>query len=888
MSIRNFEKLLRPASVALIGASERSGRVGTLVMRNLLQGGFKGRILPVNPKRSAVMDVEAFGSVEELPEAPDLAVIATPPDTVPGLTASLAKRGTRASIVLTAGIAGAARQAMLDAAKPTCLRVLGPNCLGLLVPPLGLNASFAHRQALAGGIAFVSQSGALCTAVLDWATARGIGFSVFASLGDSADVDVGDLLDWLASDATTKAILLYVEDVKQARKFMSAARAASRNKPVIVVKSGRAPEGARAAASHTGALAGADDVYDTAFRRAGMLRVVTTEELFGAVETLAHARTLSGDALAIVTNGGGPGVMAADALVLGGGRLARLAPETVAKLDAQLPKTWSRANPVDIIGDAPGARYAAGVGAVLDDQGVGAALVMHAPTATASPVEAARATIDAAKASRKNVFAVWLGADGVAEARRLFQAEGLPNYPTPDQAVSAFLHIVEYRKNQRSLIETPPSLPDDAPPDLVKARSALAAAQAAGRDLLTEAEAKAVLEAFGIPVVRTLVVRDAEEAARLAKDIGFPVALKIASPDISHKTDVGGVALDLANAEEVKAAAEAMTRRAMRLRPSARLQGFTVQAMAARAGAHELIVGLASDRVFGPVVLFGQGGVAVEVVADKAVALPPLNLNLAGELVARTRIAKLLRGYRDRPPVDDTALRRAICRVAQIAVDLPEIAELDVNPLLADGAGVIALDARIRIAGGAPVPLAIRPYPKELEETFKMRDGRDVLIRPIRPEDDAAHRAFFARLSTEDIRLRFFGVPRDLSKSEFARFTQIDYDREMALIATAKDGAGQTETLGVVRAIADPDNIAAEFAVIVRSDLKGRGLGRKLLERIIAYQRKRGTSEIRGEVLAENSAMLDLMAALGFSRKNESGDVVMVRKGLGSGDSTPP
>jgi len=880
MSIRNFDKLLRPASVALIGASERAGSVGALVMRNLLLGGFRGRVLPVNLKRASVMGEAAYRDVGKLPLTPDLAVITTPPDTVPGLIDAAAKRGTRAAVVLTAGIKGELRQAMLDAAKPHCLRILGPNCLGLILPPLGLNASFAHRQALSGGIAFVSQSGALCTAVLDWASARGIGFSVFASLGDSADVDFGDMLDWLASDATTRAILLYIEDVKQARKFMSAARAASRNKPVIVVKSGRAPEGACAAASHTGALAGSDEVYDAAFRRAGMLRVVTTEELFYAVETLAHAKPLGGEDLAIVTNGGGPGVMAADALVLGGGRLATLAPATIAALDAVLPPTWSRANPVDIIGDAPGSRYRASIGTVLADPGVGAAVVLHAPTATASPIEAAAATVEAAKASRKNVFAAWLGADGVAPARKLFESGGVPNYATPDQAVSAFLHIVEHRRNQKSLIETPPSLPDDAAPDLVKARAAIARARAEGRGMLNEPEAKAVLEAFGLPVVRTLIARDGEAAARLAAEVGFPVALKIFSPDITHKSDVGGVALDLDDADAVRREAEAMLRRARKLRPSARLDGFTVQAMVERPGAHELILGLASDKVFGPVVLFGQGGVAVEVIADKAIALPPLNLHLAGELIQRTRIAKLLRGYRDRPPADDLAIRRAICRVAQIAVDLPEIAELDINPLLADGQGVVALDARVKLGDGTPVALAIRPYPKELEENFRLRNGREVLIRAIRPEDEPAHRAFFARLSREDLRLRFFGVPRDLSKSEFARFTQIDYDREMALIATAKDEGGRAETLGVVRTIADPDNQTAEFAIIVRTDLKGLGLGRKLLEAIMAYQRKRGTSEIKGEVLAENSAMLDLVGALGFRRRSESGGIVEVRKAL--------
>jgi len=880
MSIRNFDKLMRPRSVAVIGASTAPGKVGTLVYRNLIDAGFAGRIFPVNPKYAAIGALQAYPRIDRLPETPDLAVVATPPATVPAVVAELGARGVRAAVVLTAGL-GAAKPAMLEAAKPHCLRLLGPNCLGLILPDLGLDASFAHRRALPGGLAFVSQSGALCTAVLDWATSRGIGFSVFASLGDSADVDVGDMLDWLASDARTKAVLLYLEDIRQARKFMSAARAAARNKPVIVVKSGRAPEGARAAASHTGALAGADEVYDAAFRRAGMLRVVTTEELFGAVETLAHVKPIKGDALGILTNGGGPGVMAADALALGGGRLAALEPATLGALDAVLPATWSRANPVDIIGDASGARYRASIGHLLADPGVDAALVMHAPTATASAVEAAEATVEAAAASKRNVFAVWLGADGVAEARRRFAAGGVPNYETPDQAVAAFLRTIEYRRNQASLIETPPSQPEDFVPDVSAARRIVARALGEGRAMLNETESKAVLAAFGIPAVKTAIAEDGDDAARLARAIGFPVVLKILSPDITHKTEVGGVALDLGDEAAVRAAASAMRDRARRLRPEARLGGFSVQAMISRPGAHEVILGLASDRVFGPVVLFGQGGVAVEVVADKAIGLPPLNLHLAGDIVARTRIAKLLRGYRNRPAADDFGIRQAICRVGQIAIDLPEVVELDINPLLVDAKGVIALDARIKIRPAQQaVPLAIRPYPKGLEERFRLRGGQDVLIRPIRPEDEPAHRAFFARLSREDIRLRFFGVPRDLSKSEFARFTQIDYDREMALIATAPDAEGKAETLGVARTIADPDNIAAEFAIIVRSDLKGQGLGRKLMEAIMAYQRQRGTGEIRGEVLAENAGMLELVTALGFSRRTEAGDVVVVRKAL--------
>jgi len=878
VTVRNFDRLFQPRSIAVIGASARAGHVGHVVTANLLAGGFQGPILPVNPKRAAILGVLAYPSIASLPIAPDLAVIATPPDAVVDTIAQLGAKGTRAAVVLSAGL-GPRKQAMLEAARPHCLRILGSNSLGLIVPGLKLNASFAHRGAAPGGIAFASQSGALCTAVLDWAASRDIGFSAFVSVGDSDDVDFGDLLDWFGFDNATRAILLYIESVKHARKFMSAARAAARNKPVIVVKSGRVPEGSRAAASHTGALAGGDDVYDAAFKRAGMLRVFATEDLFAAAETLARAKPHVGERLGIVTNGGGPGVMAADAVVLGGGHLAKLDPATIAALDQALPANWSRANPVDIIGDAPGARYQAAVEAVLADPGVDAALVLHAPTAVADPLHAAEATIAAAKASPHNVFAAWMGEGAVAAARKALATAGLPAFETPESAVGAYLQLVQYRRNQASLIEVPASLPEDFSPDIAPARAIVTAALAEGRALLTEPEAKAVLAAFGIPTVATGVASDGAEAASLAKAMGFPVAVKIVSRDLSHKSDVGGVALDLSDAKAVKEAVDAMTARIKRLKPEARIEGFAVQAMIRRPGAYELIAGLASDPIFGPVVMFGQGGVAVEVVGDRAVALPPLNMKLAGDLIEGTRIAKLLRGFRHRPPVDRDAVKLVLIRLAQIAIDLPEVAELDINPLLADEKGVIALDARIALRpASAARPLAIRPYPKALEETIALDDGRRVLLRPIRPEDEPAHRRFFARLAPEDIRLRFFGLVRDLAPSEFARFTQIDYDREMAFIAVGMAADGVPETLGVVRAITDPNNASAEYAIIVRSDMKGHGIGRRLMDKIIRYSRERGTGEIVGEVLAENSSMLDLNRALGFrlSRGAEGGDVVRV------------
>jgi acetyltransferase len=808
---------------------------------------------------------------------PDLAVICTPPQTVPGIISELARRGTRAAVVVTAGLrqltderGRSLQQAMLEAARPRALRILGPNCLGLLAPGVNLNASFAHTGALPGKIAFVSQSGALCTAVLDWARPRGIGFSHFVSLGDSADVDFGDVLDYLGSDAATSAILLYVEAIREARTFMSAARAAARNKPVLAIRAGRVAEGARAAASHTGALAGADDVYDAAFRRAGMLRVYEIDELFDAVETLARMRPLKGDRLSILTNGGGPGVLATDAVIEGSGRLAELSEETLRRLDAALPATWSRGNPVDVLGDATGTRYADALKILLADPNTDALLVLHVPVAVVSPLDVARAVVEALREGGNNVFTCWLGHEAAEPARRLFAAAGIPTYDTPSKAVRAFLHVVRYRRNQEMLMETPPSVPAEFTPDRATARRVIDGALAAGRTVLTEPEAKAVLAAYGAPVVETHVAANVEEALQLADRVGYPVALKILSPDVSHKSDVGGVALDLETPAQLAAAAAAMTARLGRVRPEARIDGFTVQRMARRPGAYELIVGCTTDPVFGPVMLFGQGGVAVEVISDRAVALPPLNVNLARELISRTRIARLLRGYRDRPAVDFNALCLTLIQVSQLVIDLPELVELDVNPLLADDKGVLALDARVRVApaeAAGHARLAIRPYPRELEEWMTLRSGRPVLLRPIRPEDEPAHHAFHARLTPEDIRSRHFSLVRELPHSQMARFTQIDYDREMAFIATAPDPQGQPETLGVVRAAFDPDNTRAEFAIIVRSDLKGQGLGYALLDKMIRYCRSRGVRAVVGQVLPDNRAMLDLAQSLGFESR---------------------
>jgi acetyltransferase len=874
MSVRNLRQLLAPKSVALVGASERPGSVGATVWRNLLEGGFKGTLFPVNPKYDTLGGHRVWPDVADLPQAPELAIICTPPATVPAIVRALGERGTRAAIVMTAGLSSARdvrgrslRQAMLDAANPYLLRILGPNSSGLLAPGIGLNASIAAGGAASGRIAFVSESGAMMTGVLDWARTRGIGFSSFMSLGESADVDFGDVLDYLASDPGTGAILLHVESLRYARKFMSAARAAARSKPTLMLKAGRSIESATAAACLSGVLARPDDVYDAAIRRAGMLRAYTTGQLFAAVETLARAKPLYGERLAILGNGAGPVLLAQDALQHGGGLPARLGEDTVRRLRELVPE-WSGTGELNLRGDAPPERYHDAVEVLLKDPEANAVLIVHAPNAVVDPADVARALAPLAKSSSRNLLACWLGGQSVLAARTIASEAGMPAYRTPEEAVSGFLQIVDYRRNQNLLMQVPASL-GDGEPDRERARLLVREALAKGHYLLSDPETKAILDAYGIPTVPTRAAATPEDAVLAASALGFPVAVKILSPDVLQKTDVGGVTLDLESPEAVRAAAGRMGRRLAELRPDARLDGFIVQKMARNPEAHELIAGAATDPVFGPVILFGQGGLAVEVAGDSAVALPPLNTVLARELVGRTRVARQLAGYRNHPPADMDAISAVLVQVARLVAEVPEIVELDINPLLADSRGATVLDARMRLAmadcsGSTLDRLAIRPYPAELEETVAWQGGQ-ILLRPIRPEDGQAHIAFFNALTPDDVRYRMFVRVRELQPAQLARFTQIDYDREMAFVATRTNADGIGETLAVGRVVADPDNVSAEFAVTVRSDLKGKGLGVMVMNKLIAYCRARGTREIVGEALPQNAPVIGLVKKLGFT-----------------------
>ena len=887
MGVRTFERLLEPRSIVVLGASNSPHRVGNVIMRNLLEGGFSGPIMPVNPKYHAVAGVLTYPDVASLPETPDLAIIATPPATVPQLIAELGSRGTRAGIVIANDLdqrpatgQPTIRQAMLQAAAPHGLRILGAGSLGLLVPRIGLNASFSHVKAHPGKIAFVSQSGALCTAVLDWAHPKGIGFSHFISLGDCADIDFGDVLDVLGDDQEVRAILLYVVSLRARRNFVAAARAAARNKPVLIVKAGQMPPAADLAgairpAVLTEAMIAADDVFDAVIRRAGMLRVYDIDELFAAVETLARLRRISGDRLAVVANGGGLGVMAVDALLESDGRLAVLSEAVLRRLDAVLPQTWSRTNPIDMeVGSAP-ERYADVLKVLIEDKSIDATLVLHAPSALASSDAAAKAVIDTTGRHGGLVLTAWMGGEAVTSARRMFAQAGLPTYDTPGQAVRGFLHLVQYNRNQEMLMQTPPSAPVEFAPRTDEARAVVARALAETGGVLSGPAAKAVLAAYGVPVVESRFARTPEDAGVTAAELGFPCALSIISPDVPHKWEVGGVALQLPNREAVTAAARRMIEQVRQAAAGARFNGFSVQRMTSQAHARQLIIGVATDPLFGPVIVFGHGGRSAEVLRDHAVGLPPLNLPLARDLISRTRVMRLLEAHYGRPAVDLDALCLTLVKVSQLVVDIPEIAALDINPLLADDKGVLVVDAEIRANAHARTDsrrLAIQPYPKSLEEPARSREGRAVLLRPIRPEDEAAQQVLLSHMTPEDLRFRFFRYVAELRHLEMARFTQIDYDREMAFIATAPGPDGVPETLGVVRTVTNPENHAAEFSVLVRSDLKGRGLGSILMRKMIRYCRERGTAVMVGQVLSENIDMLRTARHLGFTSRPRPDD----------------
>jgi acetyltransferase len=882
MNDHYLRPLFEPRSVALVGANDRPAKVGGRLLENLLAGGFKGRLFAVNPKHTQVRGVPCFASVTDLPEPVDLAVIATPAPTLPGVIEHCGRRGIRAAVVITAGFretgaeGAALEDTLLATARRHRVRLLGPNCVGLMRPPLGLNATFAHGSALPGTIALVSQSGALCTALLDWATPMGVGFSSVISLGGSSDLDFGEVIDYLATDPSTRQILLYIEGVRDGRRFIGSLRAAARAKPIIVMKVGRHPVGSRAVVSHTGSIVGRDDVFDAVVRRAGVVRVKTAGEMVAAALALTTNVRPAGERLAIITNGGGPGVMAADCATDEGVPLAELSAATTAALQRELPAHWSHGNPVDLIGDATPERYRAAVQACLADPGVDGVVAILTPQAMTDADASAHAVIEGRGKSVKPIIACWMGLASIGNARAIFRAAGIPSYRLPEPAVEAFAHLAQHYRNQRLLLEVPAPLAHRRPPDLARARAIVARALSEGRAMLGVAESKELLTAFHIPVERAIDAASAEAAVAAAAELGYPVVLKVRSPDITHKSDVGGVRLGLADAPSVREAYGSMLGRIAREHPDVRLDGVTVERMATSPHGRELVVGVASDEIFGPVISFGAGGIAVEVLRDLAIALPPLNARLVDDLIASTRVSRMLGRFRHLPAVDRGAVEEVLQRVSEMACAIPELHELDVNPLLADEQGARALDARVvlraRPAGEPPYArLAILPYPDDLVVELALPGGERVTLRPIRPEDATMEYDFVARLSPDSRRLRFQSGLANLTPEMLARFTQVDYDREMALVATEQKDGVERE-IGVCRYVRLPDERACEYAIVVADEWQRRGLGHLMMERLIAIARGRGLGEMVGWVLRENDSMLKMMKGLGFTSVPDEGD----------------
>jgi acetyltransferase len=874
VTIRNLDHVVHPRSVAVFGASPRAGTVGGILIRNIVEGGFGGEVWPVNPKHGEIGGRQCYAGAQDLPGAPDLAVIATPPHTVPGIVADLGARGCRAAVVVTAGLTreSGLRQAMLDAAKPHLFRIIGPNTVGLMLPRLKLNASFAHMAAKPGNIALLSQSGAIATSLVDWAADNDVGFSHIVSLGDMADVDVADWLDLLAGDAGTRAIVMYLESVTNPRKFMSAARAAARIKPVVAVKAGRHELAAKAAATHTGALSGSDRVVDAALSRAGILRVEGLAELFASAEIMSRFPPLERARVGVVTNGGGAGVLAVDELAGTTASLAELSQATIERLDAGLPPTWSRANPVDIIGDAPAARYRSAVEIVAADPGVDTVMVFNCPTGLASPADSATAVAALASDGRiggKPVLTCWLGEHTARTARRVLQNAGLASFETPADAVRAISYLANWSRAQKALARVPSNRSEDVAADRKIVQDIFRAAAAEGRQMLTEPEAKAVVAAYGIAVPETVIARSPAQARQAAARLlgKWPaVVVKLLSKVVTHKSDIGGVVLGIETAERAGEAASAIESRVRARAPDADIEGYAVQPMVVRKHAHELILGMSRDPIFGPAILFGAGGTAVEVVNDTAVALPPLDDVLAGDLIERTRMGRLLAGFRDRPAADREAIAAALNGLSQMVVDFPCIAAVDINPLLADADGIVALDARIEIdpeaveqAGPNPA-LVIRPYPAEWERDIAV-GAAQYRIRPIKPADIGLYPDFLAKIAPEDIRLRFLAPRKKFPDEMLKRLTQLDYDRDMAFVVLEGSGA----LAGVARLSCDPDRSLGEYALLVRTDLQGQGLGWALLQQVVDYAKAEGIGRIEGMVLSENEAMLRMCKEFGFA-----------------------
>jgi len=895
MNIQTLDKIFKPHRIALVGVSPNPRSVSGRILANLIGGGFRGVVYPVSPTVEAVMGIPCFPNVAALPKTADLGIVCAPAAQVPPLVRECGEAGIRGLIVVSAGFREtgpdglALEQAILSEARRfDGLRVLGPNCLGVISPGLPLNASFAGAMPRPGHVAFVSQSGALCTSVLDWAAEEKLGFSHFISTGNMLDIDFGDLIDYLGEDESTRSILLYVESITDARKFMTAARAFARMKPIVAYKAGRFPESAAAAASHTGALAGEDAVYDAAFERMGVARVFNIGEIFDCADLVGRPKVPKGPRLAVLTNAGGPGVMATDALVAAGGTLARLSDATLRELDAALPPQWSRRNPVDVLGDAKSKLVAKAAQIVLQDPDVDALLVIITPQAMTNPTAVAREVCAQAAATPKPVLAAWLGGAAMREGTSLLNEAGIPTYPTPEQAVRAFMTLVSYARNLEILYETPKDIPVDFPVDRKDLRSRFAGLLKGTDRPLTEALSKELLASYGIPVTSPAAAATADEAVRAADAAGYPVVLKILSPDITHKTDVGGVALDLVDAAAVRDAFAAMMETVARKAPAARLSGVTVQKMIEAGEGIEMILGVKKDATFGTVVMAGMGGTAAEIYGDRTIGFPPLNERLARRMLDGLRMRPLLYGYRGRPAAAVDKLVEALVRLSYLAADFPEVAELDINPLLVTAEGVTALDARVvgdRNAAEDPkrpyAHLSLRPYPEEFVRQVRMRDGTAVTLRPIKPEDEPLWLALLSSCSRESIYSRFRYFFFWQSHEVASRYCYIDYDRELAIVAEAGEGPDR-RFIGVGRLIAEPGRTSAEYAVLVQDAWQDKGLGGLMTDYCLGIAKDWGVRTVTAITTTDNPRMIAVFEKRGFRIVNDlESSLVEVSKDLG-------
>lgn len=871
---RQLDSIFNPGVIACIGASGREGSVGFALLHNLLDGDFKGRVYPVNPKHESIQGVTAYKKIGDLPEKADLAVIATPAHTVPGVVEECGKAGVGGLLIISAGFseAGEAGRQMLEQITATCqqygMRLVGPNCLGFINTAAGINASFATKMAVRGNIAFISQSGALCTSILDWAQDQNVGFSHFVSIGSMVDVGFAELIDYFGVDNETSSILIYMEALKDARKFMSAARAFARTKPIIILKAGKSQEGSQATLSHTGSIAGNDAVFDAAFQRAGLIRVDTIAQLFNCAQALATQPRPQGNRLAIVTNAGGPGVLATDYLVTRDGQLAHLSEKIIHQLNEDLPSGWSHGNPVDVLGDANAATYHQALAACLADENVDGVLAILTAQAVTDPAGAAREVVKAAANSHKPVLAVWMGESDVAEGRDVLEAGKIPHYRYPESAVDVFLRMCQYSRNLELLYETPEEVPQRFTPRKDSAWRIIRKALSAGRKHLTENEAKDLLACYAIPVGISRLATSAEEAARFAGEIGFPVAMKIVSPDVLHKTDVGGVKLNISDHAAASTAYQAILESVLSHVPAADVHGVLIEAMAKKP--FELLIGAKKDAVFGPVIAFGSGGVAVEILRDTQLGLPPLNMHLSRRIIEGTRIYPLLQGYRNMPGVNLEDLAFTLTKFSYLLIDFPEIREVDINPYAADHESGIALDARIlldsfqpRRKGHPHDHLVISPYPGRYIKRITLKNGVEVMLRPIRPEDEPMETRMLENLSTETLSFRFFGKVPYVSHSFTARFTHIDYDREMAIVAEVLEN-GEKQMIGVVRIMADAWGENAEYAIVVADEWQGLDLGNNLTDYILEIARDKGIARIHATMLATNKRMIHMFEKRGF------------------------